>query len=63
MNKDQKTYDEALAELNAVMKHVEGALAEGDMGEDEFKQAVNYYMKGVILRARLQSGKTLKEMK
>ena len=59
----KKTYEEALAELNAVMKKVEEALDEGDLTEPQFKAAVNHYMKGVILRARLQSGKTLKEMK
>jgi exonuclease VII small subunit len=59
----KKTYEQAIKELNATMKELEGVMEEGDLNHDQFHTVLNQYTKGVILRAMLQSRKTLKEMK
>lgn len=59
----KKTYEQAIQELNATMKELESAMEEGDLNHDQFHAVLNHYTKGVILRAMLQSRKTLKEMK
>jgi DNA-binding GntR family transcriptional regulator len=59
----RKTYEQAIREINDAMKEMEDALHEGDLNHDQFHAVLNHYTKGVILRAMLQSRKTLKEMK
>lgn len=60
---DKKTYEQAIKEINETMKEMEDALHEGDLNHEQFYAVLNHYTKGVILRARLQAGKTIRSNK
>lgn len=55
-------YDIAIADINARLTEMDQMFEIGDMTEEIYKVTVRLYTQGVVLRAMLQSSKTIKGM-
>ena len=56
-------YDTAIADINARLKEMDMMFDIGDMTEDAYKATLRLYTQGVILRAMMQSSKTIRGIK